>query len=43
MSFMGNAVEPSGCMTPYGPEHIVMLIVTVVVSVVLVVIARWIR
>lgn len=30
-------------MTPYGPEHIVMLIVTVVVSVVLVVIARWIR
>jgi len=41
--FMGSAVEPSGRMTPYSPEHLVMLAVTVVVVVVFLVIARRIR
>lgn len=43
MCLMGNAIEPSGRMTPYGPEHIVMLVVTVVVAVLVVIVARRIR
>ena len=40
---MDSAVEPIGRMTPYGPEHIAVLLVTVVLAVALVMVARRIR
>ena len=40
---MGNAVEPAGRMTPYGTEHILVLVLTVIVAVALVVWSRRIR
>lgn len=43
MWLMSNAIEPSGRMVPYSVEHVAMLIVTVVVAIVVVLIARRIR
>lgn len=43
MCLMGSAVEPSGRMTPYGTEHIAVLIITVLLAVVVVIVARRIR
>ena len=40
---MGNAVEPIGRMTPYGPEHLSVLGITVVVAITLVLLGRRIR
>lgn len=40
---MDQAVEPSGRMTPYGPEHLAVLALTVMLTVVMVHVARRIR
>lgn len=40
---MRTAVEPIGKMTPYGPEHVAMLVFTACIAVVLVMLGRRIR
>ena len=40
---MATAVEPIGRMTPYGPEHLAILVFTVLIAVVLVILGRRIR
>ena len=40
---MGTAVEPIGRMPPYGPEHLSILVLTVVVSIAVVFVGRHLR